>query len=262
MNKTLEGTKEEPLPEEWHGRRVGLIDALLWARQQLRSRHSLWLVTGGETVESFVPFIRGWLANTHSSGGDDAAWQEFLDWFQGRAGEPLPEDWPSTYLRDCQGNHKQAALKLLDAVAEYVERSGPAPEDAARAVGEQTVRDQGQEPPPRGWSGRQVRLLEALLRVRQQLHEGRALSSVTGSDTVHSLFCFTLGWASNTGFNRHEDREWEAFCDWLRDIKKEFPGEGWHVKYLRDCQGDHRKAALKFLDFAAEFMEWEYMGRP
>ena len=57
----------------------------------------------------------------------------------------------------------------------------------------------------------------------------------------------------NTVYNRQKDLVLASFWAWLRDDKKEFPGEGWRVKYLRDCQGDHTKAIWKFLDFAAEF---------
>jgi hypothetical protein len=82
----------------------------------------------------------------------------------------------------------------------------------------------------------------------------RGLCFATGFDTVESLVSFTLGWASNTQFNGGSDQEWQDFLDWLDEVKHELPPEGWHVKYLRDCGGDHERAALKFLDFAAEFV--------
>jgi hypothetical protein len=110
------------------------------------------------------------------------------------------------------------------------------------------------EPMPEEWRGRQVGLMDALLYARKRILEKRGLWSVTGFDTVESLFAFTMGWASNTQFNGGADLEWQAFWDWLRDEKKEMPPEGWHVKYLRDCGGDHERAALKFLDFAHEFV--------
>jgi hypothetical protein len=37
-------------------------------------------------------------------------------------------------------------------------------------------------------------------------------------------------------------------------VKQELPTEGWDVKYLRDCEGDHECAIRKFLDFVAEFV--------
>ncbi|WP_257457050.1 hypothetical protein [Archangium lipolyticum] len=110
------------------------------------------------------------------------------------------------------------------------------------------------EPLPEEWRGRRVWLMDALLHARKQLLMKRGLWMVTGGDTVDSLHSFTIGWASNTQFNGEDDLEWQDFLDWLRDVKHEAPPEGWHVKYLRDCDGDHERAALKFLDFAAEFV--------
>ncbi|MBM7115871.1 hypothetical protein [Archangium primigenium] len=112
-----------------------------------------------------------------------------------------------------------------------------------------------EEPIPEEWRGRSVGLVDALLYARQQIRDKRGLWFVTDFDTVESLVSFIAGWASNTQFNQRSDPEWEEFQDWLRDEKHEAPGEGWHVKYLRDCDGDHERAALKFLDFAQEFRE-------
>jgi hypothetical protein len=107
---------------------------------------------------------------------------------------------------------------------------------------------------PEEWRGRKVGLLDALRYTRQQLLMGRGLWFVTGGNTVDSLLSFTIGWASNTQFNGGRDQEWRDFWDWLRDEKHELPPEGWHIKYLRDCGGDHERAAMKFLDFVEEFV--------
>ncbi|WP_434379901.1 hypothetical protein [Melittangium boletus] len=111
------------------------------------------------------------------------------------------------------------------------------------------------DPLPKEWVGREVKMLDVLLYAREHVRARRGLWFITGLDTIDSLFAFTIGWASNTQFNQRSDPEWEEFQDWLRDEKHEAPGEGWHVKYLRDCGGDHERAALKFLDFAQEFRE-------
>ena len=110
------------------------------------------------------------------------------------------------------------------------------------------------EPLPEEWRGRGVGLMDALLYARKRILEKRGLWSVTGGDTIDSLLSFTIGWASNTQFNGGNDQEWQDFLDWLDEVKHEMPYEGWHVKYLRDCGGDHERAALKFLDLAAEFV--------
>ncbi|HEX5754385.1 MAG TPA: hypothetical protein VFZ09_49840 [Archangium sp.] len=230
---------------------MGLLDVLVRDRQWVMERHALWFVTGSESADSILPFIHGWSAHTHFNGGYDLAWQEFLDWYHDSQGEPLHRDWYVKPLRDCQGDHEKAALVLLDLVAGYVERFGLAPRGKAGALDGRIAATYG--PLPREWGGRQVELVDALLWLRQRMHEGQDLSFLTGQDTVESLYCFTTGWIRNSVFNQSKDLTVEPFQDWLRDVKKEAPGEGWHVKYLQDCQGDHRKAALKFLDFAAEF---------
>ncbi|HEX5753948.1 MAG TPA: hypothetical protein VFZ09_47630 [Archangium sp.] len=111
-----------------------------------------------------------------------------------------------------------------------------------------------EEPIPEEWRGRRVGLMDALLYARKQILMKRGLWFATGFNTVESLFSFILGWASNTQFNGGQEQEWEDFLEWLDEVKHELPLEGWHVKYLRDCGGDHERAALKFLDFAAEFV--------
>ncbi len=247
--------KPDPFPELWRGRRVGMLDALMWGRYQVRERRAFWFVTGFETVESFFPFIRGWNANTHFNGGYDLAWQEFLEWFQQTQGEALSQDWCVKPLRDCQGDQERAALVLLDLVAEYVERFGPTPRGKVGAMDEKIAALYG--PLPREWGGRRVETLDALLWIRRRMLEGQSLSFITGQDIVDSLECFINGWILNTSFNdpdNSRDSTVAQFWKWLRDVKKELRGAGWNVEYLRDCQGDHRKAALKFLDTAAEFM--------
>ncbi len=118
------------------------------------------------------------------------------------------------------------------------------------------------EPLPAEWRGRRIGLLDVLIYTRQKLLERRGLWSVTGGDTIDSLFFFITGWASNTQFNGGKDQEWRDFMDWLDEVKHELPYEGWHVKYLSDCDGDHERAALKFLDFAHEFVTLRREGPP
>jgi hypothetical protein len=43
------------------------------------------------------------------------------------------------------------------------------------------------------------------------------------------------------------------FRDWLRDVKKALPGQGWAAAYLAEFQGDCVRALGKYLDFVAEF---------
>ncbi len=111
-----------------------------------------------------------------------------------------------------------------------------------------------EEPLPEELRGRSVGLLDVLQWSRQQLLKGRGLWYVAGGDRVDSLVSFIHGWLAHNVFNGGTDPEWHAFETWLRDVKGEFPGEGWHVKFLQDCGGDQERAAMKFLDFVEEFV--------
>lgn len=61
------------------------------------------------------------------------------------------------------------------------------------------------------------------------------------------------------------------FRDWLRDIKKALPGQGWAAAYLEEFQGDPERALGKYLDFVGEFralhpqalaaLRWPYQGK-
>lgn len=108
-------------------------------------------------------------------------------------------------------------------------------------------------PLPEQWHGRKVTLIDALLHIRQEIQRGRPLWLFTGEDTIQSLVSFLQGWGSCIRFNGGNEEEWGEFLDWLRDTKQEVPPEGWHVKLLSDCGGDHMRAALKFLDFVNDF---------
>ncbi|AGC41665.1 hypothetical protein MYSTI_00307 [Myxococcus stipitatus DSM 14675] len=110
-----------------------------------------------------------------------------------------------------------------------------------------------EEPVPEALRGRPVGLLDVLRWSREQLLKGRGLWYVAGGDRVDSLVSFIHGWLAHNIFNGGADPAWHQFETWLRDVKGEFPAEGWHVKFLEDCQGDHARAAMKFLDYVEEF---------
>ena len=54
--------------------------------------------------------------------------------------------------------------------------------------------------------------------------------------------------------SQENDVETRAFFDWLRDVKSEFPTQGWITKYLEDCNGDHIAAIKKFCGFLHEYL--------
>ncbi|MCY1082610.1 hypothetical protein [Archangium lansingense] len=99
---------------------------------------------------------------------------------------------------------------------------------------------------------RHVYLLDYLMRLRQEKTRGLLLNM--GEINVTRMVAFIDGYRACHYANGIKDEEYGLFHDWLRDVKHEFPGEGWDVKYLNDCDGDHERAIRKFLDFVAEFV--------
>jgi hypothetical protein len=102
-------------------------------------------------------------------------------------------------------------------------------------------------------SYRHVYLLDYLMRMRSDMTKG-LLAMYLGDVNAIRLVAFTDGYRACQSANGVEDEEYGLFHDWLRDVKHEFPTEGWAAKYLRDCDGDHERAIRKFLDFVAEFV--------
>jgi hypothetical protein len=97
-----------------------------------------------------------------------------------------------------------------------------------------------------------VPLLKYLLGLRDNLQ--RQLLLHMGEINVHRMVAFTDGYRTCQWVHGLADEEYGLFLTWLREVKQEFPGEGWDVKYLRDCAGDHERAIRKYLDLVAEFV--------
>ena len=98
--------------------------------------------------------------------------------------------------------------------------------------------------------------VELLLRIRQDMQARQSGPYVyIGMPDVERVECFLVGYACGAGalgFNPGQDG---LFGDWLRDVKKAWPGEGWAAAYLRECDGDHTRALRKYVDYAAEFRD-------
>lgn len=99
---------------------------------------------------------------------------------------------------------------------------------------------------------RHVYLLDYLMRLREEKTRGLLLDM--GEVNVTRMVAFMDGCLSCQDANGIRDEEYIRFHEWLREVKHELPTEGWDVKYLRDCDGDHERAIRKFLDFVAEFV--------
>lgn len=101
-------------------------------------------------------------------------------------------------------------------------------------------------------SASHVYMLDHLMRIRDGMPRQLLLS--IGDINILRLSSFIAGYRACQSANGIQDTEYILFRDWLRDVKQEFPTEGWDQKYLRDCGGDHERAVHKFLGFVAEFI--------
>ncbi len=99
-----------------------------------------------------------------------------------------------------------------------------------------------------------VRMLDLLLRIREDMNSRPAGPyRYIGFPDVDWMVCFNLGYLevlTALGIDEGADR---LFGEWFRDVKQAWPGEGWEVAYLRDCDGDQTRALRKYLDYVAEF---------
>ena len=105
-------------------------------------------------------------------------------------------------------------------------------------------------------AGAQVPLtrVELLLRIRQDMQARQSGPYIyIGDPDVDRVECFLIGYSCGAGALGFSPGQDGLFGDWLRDVKKAWPGEGWAAAYLRESGGDHVLALRKYVDFAAEF---------
>lgn len=105
-------------------------------------------------------------------------------------------------------------------------------------------------------SGRNGVVLGALEVLWQGRHRSNFLPYI-GEPNVDKLWGFVLGLEAAALRGGTPDLEYVKFRDWLRDVRGEFPPEGWHRKFLIEAGGDHREASLRFLARVAEFLGCE-----
>ena len=102
-------------------------------------------------------------------------------------------------------------------------------------------------------------VIDTLLLIRR---EPSRLSMYIGEPHVLSLNGFILGFRICLSEKGNMDERYYRFREWLREVKQEFPPEGWCSKFLQDCGGDHLRAIHKFLDRVAEYHAQEEHGTP
>ncbi|MDC0709634.1 hypothetical protein POL68_14275 [Stigmatella sp. ncwal1] len=101
-------------------------------------------------------------------------------------------------------------------------------------------------------SASHVYMLDYLMRLQKNMPQQLLLS--IGEINIIRLSSFIAGYRACQSINGIQDNGYTLFRSWLRDVKAEFPTDGWDKKYLHDCGGDHERAIHKFLGFVAEFV--------
>lgn len=223
-----------------------VIDTLLLMHREF-GRVPMYI--GEPHVLSMNGFIQGYEFCLSMRGVADRRYSRFGDWLR-EVEQEQPEEWRVRYLRDSGADHLQAIRKLLDRVAEF------------HALGEPKVQagDHEVEQPPSGPRGPEVEsVIDMLLRIRRE--HGR-LPMYLGELNVLSLNGLILGFRICLSTKGNTDDRYYRFREWLREVKREFPPEGWCAQYLRDCHGDHVQAIGKFLDRVAEYHAQEEHGAP
>lgn len=100
-------------------------------------------------------------------------------------------------------------------------------------------------------------VIDALLLMHREFSR---LPMYIGEPHVLALNGFIAGYILCLLRQGKQDERYYRFREWLREVKQEFPEEGWWVGFLQEFNGDHQRAIRKFLDRVAEFHAQEEQG--
>jgi hypothetical protein len=217
---------------------VTTIDYLLRIYQDSLRPGRMFIYFGDILVPRFLGFLEGYRRCMRDNGLADEGYERFLQGLRSREPGLAVEELLTRNLRDCKGDHEQAIRVFLEGVAEFGQGSKPEAVDGGE---------------------RYVGTFEALLQIRQDMQGGRPGIHI-GDFQAERLCTFVDGYHACLRANGFEDETYGRFFDWLRDVKKELPGEGWPAAYLREFHGDHEQAIRKYLDLVAEFASMERMA--
>jgi len=224
-----------------------VIDTLLLMHREF-GRVPMYI--GEPHVLSMNGFILGYELCLSARGVADRRYSRFSKWQREVEKERPPREWQVKYLQDSGTDHLQAIRKLLDRVAEF------------HGLGEPDSGDEGPEPgrpssEPRGQRVESV--IDILLRIRG---ERSRWPLYMGELNVLSLNGLILGFRICLSTKGNTDERYYRFREWMREVKREFPPEGWCAQYLRDCEEDHTRAIGRFLERVAEYHAQEEHGAP
>ena len=74
-----------------------------------------------------------------------------------------------------------------------------------------------------------------------------------GGVDIHRLDAYLLGYERALSDLGQPDAALGDFCRWLRDVKKEHPGEGWPTYFLNSAGGNQVAALTAFLQRVNEY---------
>lgn len=117
--------------------------------------------------------------------------------------------------------------------------------------------DQSRESPGTQQDSRSESVLDMLLLMHREVSR---LPMYIGEPHVLALNGFIQGYRLCLLKRGNQDERYYRFREWLREVKHEFPEEGWWVGFLQEFDGDHQQAIRKFLDRVAEFHAQEEQG--
>lgn len=106
-------------PSELKGRRLSIIDVLLFVYDQLRRGVMLEMFIGTVDVHAMVAFVEGINWANYCAGYGDNEFQAFLAWLRDIRREWPAGGWWKKYLEDSQGDHRAAIMKFLSRVEEF-----------------------------------------------------------------------------------------------------------------------------------------------
>lgn len=216
-------------------------------------RGRLFLHIGDLLVERLAGYIEGYRACLREHGLSDEGYARFREWLRGTKSEEPIEEATAAYLSLAGSDHEQAIARYLTRVHEFhvTQRSEQALlQDISPALPPRTDAEPA--------AGRDA--LSYLLKIREDLFRGH-LEEHLGAVNAERFNTFIDGYNACASNNHFKNELYANFGNWLRDVKGEFPGEGWPAKYLRDCDGDHQQAILRYLNFVSEFIHAHRLER-
>lgn len=95
-------------------------------------------------------------------------------------------------------------------------------------------------------------VLDVLSRVNAGRHRPGFLPYI-GEPDVFVFYGFLLGLEAARLYSQGPDPEYVGFREWLRDVKREYPADGWHRKFLTEAGGSHLMAIERYLDRVVEY---------